>query len=126
MRLLIISSVHMQRDESVRRIGGVRYRLSSTASTRKKGRRYNLIIQKIIIFFQIGTMWPCYSLRNVGTITDDVVSSNPVKFGCLLEQNGMATPLYLVGYIGDEPVYKTTSTLATGKQAFYSLKILIN
>ncbi len=63
-------------------------------------------------------MWPCYLFRNIGTITDNVVSASPVKFGYLLEQNKAAAPLYLVGHIGEEPVYKNTSTLAMGKQKF--------
>jgi hypothetical protein len=71
-------------------------------------------------------MWSCYSFRDVGTLTNDVVFTSPVKFGYLLEQNGTAAPLPLVGHIGDEPVYKTTSTLVTGKQTFYNLIILIN
>ncbi len=63
-------------------------------------------------------MWPCYLFRDVGTTTEDVISTNPVKSGYLLQQNGTAASMYLVGYIGDEPVYKNTSAPATGSKHF--------
>ncbi len=70
-------------------------------------------------------MWPCRSVRDVGTITDEVVPATPVKLGYLLQQNAEVAPLYLVGYIGGEPVYKTNNTLVTGKLIFSTIEIPI-
>jgi hypothetical protein len=49
-------------------------------------------------------------------MTDDMVPVNSTKVGYLLKPNGESSSLDLVGYIGKQPVYKTTSTLAMGKQ----------
>ncbi len=65
-------------------------------------------------------MWLCYLFRDVGTSTEDVISTNHVKSGYLFHQNGTSTSMYLIGYIGDEPVYKNTNAPATGKQKFYN------
>ena len=71
-------------------------------------------------------MWPCRSVCEAGTITDDLVPSNPVTFGHLVERNGSTTPLYLIGHIGNEPVYKTTSTRLGGKDKYFIVEIFIN
>ena len=55
-------------------------------------------------------------------MTDDVVHIEPVKSGLLLDYGRPTVPMYLVGYIGNEPVYKTTNTPATGN---YSLLIML-
>jgi hypothetical protein len=70
-------------------------------------------------------MWPCYSVRDASTMTDDLVPVDPVKFGLVLDNNRPPAPMYLVGYIGCEPVYKTMSTLATGKHTALNFEILI-
>lgn len=49
-------------------------------------------------------MWPCYSVRDASTMTDDLVPMDPVKFGLLLDNDRPPAPMYLVGYIGGEPV----------------------
>lgn len=55
-------------------------------------------------------------------MTDEVVHVQSVKSGLLLDYGRPTVPMYLVGYIGDEPVYKTTNTPPMGS---YSLRILI-
>jgi hypothetical protein len=58
-------------------------------------------------------------------MTDEVVPVEPIRFGLLLENDRSAAPMYLVGYIGDEPVCRTTTTLAAGKRTSVVFEMVV-
>ena len=59
-------------------------------------------------------MWPCYSVRDASTMTDDLVPLSPTKVGDSVDSHGDSAPMFLLGNFMGEPVYRTTHTLATG------------
>lgn len=56
-------------------------------------------------------------------MTEDVIPINPVKVGEVTTSYEEVVPMYLIGYIGGDPVYRTTTCWAGGKNTFLWLNI---
>ena len=57
--------------------------------------------------FILECIWRCHRVRDVGTMTDDVVPTTIRQNGFLIQNNqGSPVPLYFVGYIAGKPVFK--------------------
>lgn len=78
------------------------------------------IFFKTIILILIDSIWPCWSVRDASTMTDDLVSVSPTKVGAIVDSNGDTAPMYLMGYFEGEPVYRTTFSLTNGNDDFLS------
>ncbi|CAF4092229.1 unnamed protein product [Rotaria magnacalcarata] len=59
-----------------------------------------------------GTIWPCWSVRDASTMTDDLVQVTPKFIGNVHIGQGNPDPMVLMGYKAGEPVYRTTTALA--------------
>lgn len=67
----------------------------------------------------VDQIWPCWKYQDSGTMTDDALPISPVKVGEMATSHGDIAPMYLVGYFGGKPVYRTTSYCAQGKKILY-------
>ena len=57
-------------------------------------------------------------------MTDDAVPISPTKVGEISTSHGEVAPMYLVGYFGGKPVYRTTAICAQGKKSLYFHKAI--
>ena len=56
-------------------------------------------------------------------MTDDLVSVSPIKVGDIIDSDGDTAPMYLMGYLEGDPIYRTTYSLATGNDASLDLNV---
>lgn len=68
--------------------------------------------------YLLGSVWPCYCVKDGSTMTNDAIPIDPVRMGSILDANGDKSPMYLIGFYMGEPVYRTTHALANGELLF--------
>ena len=49
-------------------------------------------------------------------MTDNLLPVSPIRVGNLAHPNGTTAPMYLMGYLMGEPVYRTTFAMASGER----------